>query len=233
MSRINFAACDQFECQRNYRLLQSAFSKKSIPFNLDIDKLSKGRPQDNLELIQFMRDLFDRVYDGHKYDPIASRDRSKGGREWNVTSHDLEVMSNEKVVNSRNSIDTHSSQSRKILPLSTVPRRTGTTQSSLDALRELKGLQERIKVLEHDLRERDRLIESLGKEGTSMYHTMRMVEDHLLEAKEAGQTTVNVDTVLNIMYDNFKIEKPEEEEKWATEGMSIGHVDDSFEDIME
>ena len=90
--------------------------------------------------------------------------------EWNVTSHDLEVMSNEKVVNSRNSIDTHSSQSR----------RTGTTQSSLDALRELKGLQERIKVLEHDLRERDRLIESLGKEGTSMYHTMRMVEDHLL-----------------------------------------------------
>lgn len=163
--------------------------------------------------------------------------------EWNVTSHDLEVMSNEKVVNSRNSIDTHSSQSRKILPLSTVPRRTGTTQSSLDALRELKGLQERIKVLEHDLRERDRLIESLGKEGTSMYHTMRMVEDHLLvtiggrgdlqEAKEAGQTTVNVDTVLNIMYDNFKIEKPEEEEKWATEGMSIGHVDDSFEDIME
>ena len=50
----------------------------------------------------------------------------------------------------------------------------------MDALRELKGLQERIKVLEHDLRERDRLIESLGKEGTSMYHTMRMVEDHLL-----------------------------------------------------
>ena len=27
-----------------------------------------------------MRDLFDRVYDGHKYDPVASRDRSKGGR---------------------------------------------------------------------------------------------------------------------------------------------------------
>ena len=76
-----------------------------------------------------------------------------------------------------------------------------------------------------------------------MYHTMRLVEDHLLvtieggsnlqETKEAGQTTVNIDTVLNIMYDNFKTEKPEEEEKWATEGMSIGHVDDTFEDIME
>ena len=44
---------------------------------------------------------------------------------------------------------------------------------------------------------------------------------------------MNIDTVLNIMYDNFKTEKPEEEEKWATEGMSIGHVDDTFEDIME
>ena len=89
-------------------------------------------------------------------------------------------MSNEKVVNSRNSIDAHPSQPRRILPLSTIPRKTGTTQSGLDALRELKSLQERIRVLEHDLRERDRLIESLGKEGTSMYHTMRMVEDHLL-----------------------------------------------------
>lgn len=44
---------------------------------------------------------------------------------------------------------------------------------------------------------------------------------------------MDIETVLNIMYDNFKIEKPEEEEKWATDGMSIGHVDDSFEEILE
>ena len=106
--------------------------------------------------------------------------------EWNSVSRDIDVLSNEKAMNSRSSIDTHSSQPRRILSLSSVPRRTGSTQSSLDALREVRNLQERIKVLEHDLRERDRLIESLGKEGTSMYHTMRLVEDHLLVTIEGG-----------------------------------------------
>lgn len=92
-------------------------------------------------------------------------------------------MSNEKAMNSRNSLEppvTSVPQPRKLPPLSAVPRRMGITQSGLDPARELKSLNERIKALEQELRERDRLIESLGKEGTSMYHTMRMVEDYLL-----------------------------------------------------
>lgn len=67
------------------RFRRSVFHLYSLKYvfedqNLDIEKLSKGRPQDNLELIQFMRDLFDRVYDGHKYNPVLSRAPSKGGR---------------------------------------------------------------------------------------------------------------------------------------------------------
>ena len=32
MNKVNFLAIDQFECQKNYRLLQTAFTKKKIPF---------------------------------------------------------------------------------------------------------------------------------------------------------------------------------------------------------
>ena len=32
MNKVNFLAMDQFECQKNYRLLQTAFTKKKIPF---------------------------------------------------------------------------------------------------------------------------------------------------------------------------------------------------------
>ena len=39
-----------------------------------------------------MRDLFDRVYDGHKYDPVASRERSKGGR--GMVSHCSFIVQN-------------------------------------------------------------------------------------------------------------------------------------------
>lgn len=42
--------------------------------------MSKGRPQDNLELLQFLKMEYDRVYDGSEYNPIQRRANSKGGR---------------------------------------------------------------------------------------------------------------------------------------------------------
>jgi hypothetical protein len=41
---------------------------------------------------------------------------------------------------------------------------------------------------------------------------------------------VDVNDVLKVLYDNFKVEKTINEEKLMTEGLSIGHVEDSVED---
>ena len=43
---------------------------------------------------------------------------------------------------------------------------------------------------------------------------------------------MDVNDVLKVLYDNFKVEKTANEEKLMTEGLSIGHVDDSMEDGM-
>ena len=91
MGKVNFAAKDIFEIQKNYRALQSAFTSRQLPYvrnisvalskqNINVEYLSKGRPQDNLELLQFLKMEYDHVYDGSEYNPIQRRANSKGGR---------------------------------------------------------------------------------------------------------------------------------------------------------
>ena len=41
---------------------------------IDIEKLVKGRFQDNFEFLQWFKKFFDANYDGHEYDPVAARD---------------------------------------------------------------------------------------------------------------------------------------------------------------
>lgn len=39
-----------------------------------MEKLVKGRFQDNFEFVQWFKKFFDANYDGHEYDPLAARD---------------------------------------------------------------------------------------------------------------------------------------------------------------
>ena len=40
-----------------------------------MDKLVKGRFQDNFEFLQWFKKFFDANYDGHPYDPLAALER--------------------------------------------------------------------------------------------------------------------------------------------------------------
>ena len=60
---------------------------------LNIENLSRGRPQDNLELLQFMKSLYDNVPHNPDYNPIKRRELSKGGQRTH--SHNLVTRRNE------------------------------------------------------------------------------------------------------------------------------------------
>ena len=59
---------------QNFKILQQAFKKMQVDKIIPLEKLSKGRFQDNFEFLQWFKKFFDANYDGQEYDPIAARD---------------------------------------------------------------------------------------------------------------------------------------------------------------
>ena len=117
--------------------------------------------------------------------------------DMNYTLQDLEVMENERAMNSASSLGSTPRSSFRVqnypfgqLQHSVVPsyptiphptsRRPLGVRPQTDHTAEVESLRARSKELERLLVEREKMIECLGKEGESMYKTMRKVEDCLL-----------------------------------------------------
>jgi hypothetical protein len=75
MARVNWRARNEWEFINNYKILQQAFAKCKVQKHIDIEKLSKGKYQDNLEFVQWLKRYFDlhNKSDPASYDAPAAR----------------------------------------------------------------------------------------------------------------------------------------------------------------
>ncbi|XP_063707170.1 microtubule-associated protein RP/EB family member 1 isoform X1 [Culicoides brevitarsis] len=74
MKRVKFRTNLEHEYIQNFKILQAAFKKMSVDKIIPIDKLIKGRFQDNFEFLQWFKKFFDANYDGREYDAMAARE---------------------------------------------------------------------------------------------------------------------------------------------------------------
>ncbi|XP_021205963.1 microtubule-associated protein RP/EB family member 3 isoform X2 [Bombyx mori] len=74
MKRIKFKTNLEHEYIQNFKILQAGFKKMGVDKIVPIDKLVKGRFQDNFEFLQWFKKFFDANYGGAAYDAVAQRE---------------------------------------------------------------------------------------------------------------------------------------------------------------
>jgi len=73
MKRVNWMARANHEAIPNYKILQQACDRCKIDKHVEVDKLVRGKYQDNLEMLQWIKTYFDKVYAGADYDGPGRR----------------------------------------------------------------------------------------------------------------------------------------------------------------
>ncbi|XP_055849232.1 microtubule-associated protein RP/EB family member 1 isoform X5 [Episyrphus balteatus] len=80
MKRVKFRTNLEHEYIQNFKILQASFKKMVVDKIIPVDKLIKGRFQDNFEFLQWFKKFFDANYDGREYEPLIARGGIKLGQ---------------------------------------------------------------------------------------------------------------------------------------------------------
>ncbi|XP_012252903.1 microtubule-associated protein RP/EB family member 1 isoform X2 [Athalia rosae] len=73
LKRVKFKTVLEHEYIQNFKILQGGFKKMNVDKVIPVDKLIKGRFQDNFEFLQWFKKFFDANYDGREYDGYEAR----------------------------------------------------------------------------------------------------------------------------------------------------------------
>jgi RP/EB family microtubule-associated protein len=96
MHKINWKAKLEHEYIGNFKILQQAFTDCKISKNIEVEKLIKGKYQDNLEFLQWMKRYAEERTIAMDYDPILRRGNQDLDSNENVNTANIKKRENSK-----------------------------------------------------------------------------------------------------------------------------------------
>merc|ERR1719369_986558 len=170
LKKVKFKTKLEHEYIQNFKVLQAAFKRMTVDKIVPVDKLIKGRFQDNFEFLQWFKKFFDANYSGEEYDPVAAR----GGIELNSGNGTAAPSMSRMPVASSNGQSVAKSSPAPRVPAAPRSRPAGGGASAAQ-IEELNAI-----ILEKNL-----TIEGLEKERDFYFGKLRDIE--VLAQEQEGQ----------------------------------------------
>ncbi|XP_067630029.1 microtubule-associated protein RP/EB family member 1 isoform X3 [Eurosta solidaginis] len=214
MKRVKFRTNLEHEYIQNFKILQASFKKMAVDKIIPIDKLIKGRFQDNFEFLQWFKKFFDANYDGRDYDASAARDGAPMGFGSGVVKALPGTgggsLSSRKPMaiapTARSSTTSTTRPISKVPPRAAVPvvtkpvaanNTTGAVKKSGDSSNAVSNQQ--IEELSNQVMDMRLNLEGLEKERDFYFSKLRDIEILCQEAAE-GDPHPLIQKILDIMY---------------------------------
>lgn len=127
LKRVKFKTMLEHEYIQNFKILQAAFKKMNVDKIVPIDKLVKGRFQDNFEFLQWFKKFYDANCSYGDYDPnVARNGEPLGGGHAAAPKSSVSNLA-KKVSNCK--LDTSSSKSNAANRTISIGRQHSSTSS--------------------------------------------------------------------------------------------------------
>ncbi|GFV26879.1 hypothetical protein TNCV_3455492 [Trichonephila clavipes] len=192
LKKVKFKTVLEHEYIQNFKLLQAAFKKVGADKHIPVDKLIKGRFQDNFEFLQWFKKFFDANYGGQDYNPLDARNGVMMGA-------DGRGVSNKSGSTSR--LTANSSQ--KSIARAAPSPRTTTTGSRIAAQRTNRlggGDHQRVDELTNQLQEMKVTVDGLERERDFYYGKLRDIEVLCQEQEMNEDKQAFIEQILEILY---------------------------------
>jgi len=209
VKKVKFNTKLEHEYITNFKVLQASFKKMNVDKIVPVDRLVKGRFQDNFEFLQWFKKFFDANYGGQEYDAIGMR----GGEE--VGSGNKAGRPNGSSAAKPMSGMPKRSPAQRPAPAAarSAPRPTGGNTGGARATNGGSNMaaQQQVEDLTTQILEMKLTVEGLEKERDFYFGKLRDVEVMCQENEATGGELVR--KVLDILYqteDGFAV--PDEED---------------------
>ncbi|XP_053206628.1 microtubule-associated protein RP/EB family member 1-like isoform X2 [Panonychus citri] len=239
LKKIKFRTLLEHEYIQNFKLVQAAFKKVGCDKEIPINRLVKGRFQDNFEFLQWFKKFFDANYDGREYSPLEARGGIPIGSGVSAGGN-LQSSNSSFTMPSRMPLQPRASATTAVAAASKPVSRTGPVQSRPTPTRNpgarpalVRGahnndhnndIDPRLEEVEGQMSNLKLTIDSLERERDFYYGKLRDIEVLCqgTTENEDEEKSVLIEKILNILYateEGFAVpEEGAEEPRTAAEG---------------
>ncbi|XP_023019777.1 microtubule-associated protein RP/EB family member 1 isoform X2 [Leptinotarsa decemlineata] len=186
LKRVKFRTNLEHEYIQNFKILQASFKKMSVDKIIPVDKLIKGRFQDNFEFLQWFKKFFDANYDGRYYNGLEARGGVMIGSGANTNGHSTGLIQNHATPKPH--IQT------KHVPKVNAVRPTAAPKPPQN---KMAGDSSKLEELTHQISEFKTTVDGLEKERDFYFGKLRDIEVMCQECEDGNPI---IQKILDVLY---------------------------------